>query len=377
MDDTLSLAQALIQRPSITPDDANCQQLLKERLEPLGFVCEDYSAGNVTNTYFKLDRGGPLFWFVGHTDVVPTGPEESWTYPPFSATIEDGKLYGRGAADMKGAIAAIVVAIRRFLQANLESKGSIGLVITSDEEGPATHGVKHMVEHFQQSQEIPTWTLVGEPSSSKKLGDTIKIGRRGSLTANITFEGKQGHIAYPHLADNPIHKALPGMHALCRHSWDQGNDHFPPTSFQIASIHGGASASNVIPDVVQVQCNFRFSTENTVEALIQKTQALLDEHSTQYSIEWTLNGQPFFTQPGQMITAMQSAIEVTTSIKPELSTSGGTSDGRFIGPLGGEIIEFGPCNATIHQVNEYVECDDLLSLTDIYQQLLSELLPSS
>jgi succinyl-diaminopimelate desuccinylase len=371
MDSTIALAQKLIQQPSVTPDDHGCQTILWERLKPLGFTRSDHSSHDVTNSYFELNRGGPMLWLVGHSDVVPTGPESQWTYPPFLGHTDDTWLHGRGSADMKGSLAAMIVAIEQYLAQPPNGRGSLALLVTSDEEGPAQHGIKHMIEKLKINP--PQWCLVGEPSSSQQLGDTIKIGRRGSLTAEITFHGKQGHIAYPHLANNPIHGCLTALSALCQNHWDQGNDHFPPTSFQIANIQAGTGASNVIPGTLTAQANFRFSTENTADSLREKTQAILDNHTLDYTIDWHHSGNPFLTTQTTLVNAMQDAIHEHLGMRAELSTSGGTSDGRFIAPLGCELIEFGPINQTIHQIDERVSIQDLIKLTDIYRMLMLKL----
>lgn len=372
MDATIALTQQLVKQASVTPDDQTCQEILAQHLCPLGFVQKDYSHGEVKNSYFHLERDGPLLWFVGHTDVVPPGPEDEWQYPPFSATIADGLLYGRGCADMKGSLAAWVTAIECFLEEHPDSQLSLGVMVTSDEEGPAQHGIKHVMQNLSPS-DYPRWCVVGEPSSTHQLGDTVKVGRRGSLSAKITFIGKQGHIAYPHLAENPIHQSFPALQALCQTQWDHGNDYFPPTSFQISNIHAGTGANNVIPGELVVDSNFRFCTENSAESLKQKTEDILKEHNSHYRIDWHLSGNPFLTQGGALVTAMSTSIATITGITPELSTAGGTSDGRFIAPLGIELLEFGPINKTIHQINENVAVEDLMQLKAIYQALITTL----
>ncbi len=371
IDDTITFAQTLLKEPSLTPHDGQCQDLIRARLEPLGFVCQDLSSGSVTNSYLKLDRGGKMLWLAGHTDVVPTGPDAEWLHPPFAANIDGDWLYGRGACDMKGSLAAMVIAVEQWLQENPDSTGSIAFVITSDEEGPAEHGTKSMVEQLKQQHEIPDWCLVGEPSSQDKLGDTIKVGRRGSLSAEIIIHGKQGHIAYPQLAVNPIHHALLALEQLCKIEWDQGNEHFPPTSFQISNIQAGTGAYNVIPGSLTLNANFRFSPEITAEQLKVQTEAILKKHQLNFTIDWHLSGEPFLTSRGTLVNAIEQAIQDQLGIQTTLSTSGGTSDGRFIAPLGCQVVEFGPLNATIHQINERVALDDLSQLTQTLKSLFS------
>ncbi|MGD8407906.1 MAG: succinyl-diaminopimelate desuccinylase [Thiohalophilus sp.] len=374
MSDTLELARDLISRASVTPEDAGCQPLLGERLKAIGFALEPMRFEDVDNLWARRGANGPLFVFAGHTDVVPTGPEEQWQSPPFTPTITDGKLYGRGAADMKSSIAAMVTACERFIQQHPDHKGSIGFLITSDEEGPSINGTVKVVEALQQRQEQIDWCLVGEPSSTEKIGDVIKNGRRGSLGAVLTVNGKQGHVAYPHLARNPVHEFAPAMHELVSVQWDQGNDHFPPTTFQISNLHAGTGANNVIPGKLQVEFNFRFSTEVTDTQLRQQVEAILDGHQLDYQIDWTLSGQPFLTPEGELVEAAQRAIQSVTGYATQLSTAGGTSDGRFIAPTGAQVVELGPLNATIHQVNECVDVVDLDTLSDIYEQILVNLL---
>ncbi|MGD8711645.1 MAG: succinyl-diaminopimelate desuccinylase [Thiohalophilus sp.] len=374
MSDTLELARDLISRASVTPEDAGCQPLLGERLKAIGFALEPMRFEDVDNLWARRGANGPLFVFAGHTDVVPTGPEEQWQSPPFTPTITDGKLYGRGAADMKSSIAAMVTACERFIQQHPDHKGSIGFLITSDEEGPSINGTVKVVEALQQRQEQIDWCLVGEPSSTEKIGDVIKNGRRGSLGAVLTVNGKQGHVAYPHLARNPVHEFAPAMHELVSVQWDQGNDHFPPTTFQISNLHAGTGANNVIPGKLQVEFNFRFSTEVTDTQLRQQVEAILDGHQLDYQIDWTLSGQPFLTPEGELVEAAQRAIQSVAGYATQLSTAGGTSDGRFIAPTGAQVVELGPLNATIHQVNECVDVVDLDTLSDIYEQILVNLL---
>lgn len=373
MTPTLELACALIERPSVTPDDAGCQQLLADRLQPLGFAAESVDAGGVTNTWFIRDGNGPLFCFAGHTDVVPTGPLTEWTSPPFTPTVRDGRLYGRGAADMKGGIAAFVTALERYLHTVQAPAARIALLITSDEEGPAVDGTCRVIEHLQANGETIDWCLVGEPSSAEQLGDTVRHGRRGSLNGTLRVRGQQGHVAYPDRADNPIHAALPALHALCSRSWDNGNADFPPTSFQISNINAGTGATNVIPGHLDVRFNLRFSTEWTPAALQAVIHDVLDQHGVSASIDWTVSALPFLTRHGELVTAAQESVRSITGLTPSLSTAGGTSDGRFIAPTGAQVIELGPINASIHQINEWVGIDDLEQLSRIYERMLHQL----
>ncbi len=370
---TIELACELIRRDSVTPDDKGCQDLLIERLAPLGFNAEKMRFGEVDNLWLRRGDSGPLFCFAGHTDVVPTGPLEAWDSPPFEPTIRNGLLYGRGAADMKGSIAAMTVAVESFLAAHPRIDGSIALLITSDEEGPAVDGTVRVVETLASRGEKIDYCLVGEPSSTRTVGDVVKNGRRGSLGARLMVHGKQGHVAYPHLAENPIHAAAPALAELVATEWDQGNDHFPPTTFQISNIHAGTGATNVIPGKLEVVFNLRFSTEQTDAGLRQRIEEILDRHGLRYQIEWTLSGQPFLTPPGTLVSAVERAIQNHTGHPTELSTSGGTSDGRFIAPTGAEVVELGPVNATIHQVNEHVSVSELQMLTRIYRGVLENL----
>ena len=374
MSDTLQLAQALLQRRSITPDDAGCQQLLSERLAPLGFVSEPMPFGEVQNLWLRRGDSGPVFCFAGHTDVVPTGPEEKWQYPPFSATLADGMIHARGAADMKGSIAAFVTACERFLAEHPGHRGSIAFLITSDEEGPAADGTVKVIETLEARSEKIDWCLVGEPTSTSQVGDVVKNGRRGSLNGQLTIRGIQGHVAYPHLARNPVHQAAPALAELAATEWDQGNAHFPPTSFQIANIHAGTGATNVIPGELEAGINFRFSTEQSEAGLRQQVEALLDRHGLDYQLEWKLSGNPFITEGGALLEATCAAIEEVAGYRPEVNTAGGTSDGRFIAPTGAQVLELGPLNATIHKLNECVSSDDLDTLSRIYQRILERLL---
>jgi succinyl-diaminopimelate desuccinylase len=371
---TLALTKDLISRASVTPVDAGCQEVMIARLEAIGFVVERMRFGEVDNFWARRGDQHPVLAFAGHTDVVPSGPEANWDTPPFEPTEKDGYLYGRGAADMKGSLAAWVVALERFIDQHPDHKGSLALLITSDEEGPFVDGTTRVVDALEARNEKMDWCIVGEPSSSNKVGDTIKNGRRGSLTAEITAKGIQGHVAYPHLVDNPIHKVAPALAELANTEWDQGNDFFPPTSFQVANINGGTGASNVVPGQVKIQCNFRYSTEVTADQLVQRLEAILDSHQVDYDINWTYNGLPFLTAAGELVDACQAAIMQLTDQQTELSTAGGTSDGRFIAPTGAQVVELGPCNATIHKLNECVKIADLETLTDIYADIMQRLL---
>jgi len=375
---TLELAFDLIRRPSVTPEDAGCLELLGQRLEKLGFHLERLKFGEVENLWARKGNQGPLFCFAGHTDVVPPGPEERWDTPAFEPQIDaQGELRGRGAADMKGSLAAMITAIEGFLEENPDHLGSLALLLTSDEEGPAVNGTVRVVEHLEARQEKMDWCLVGEPSSTNRLGDFIKNGRRGSLGARLRVKGKQGHVAYPHLAANPIHLAAPALAELTAETWDEGNAFFPATSLQISNINGGTGATNVIPGELEVIFNFRFSTEVTAEQLQERTEALLGRHQLDYQLDWTLSGQPFLTAEGQLVEAAQQAILEVTGEPTQLSTAGGTSDGRFIAPTGAQVVELGPINATIHQVNERVNAEDLNHLSSIYQNILGKLLAKS
>ena len=374
MSDTLDLCSELIRRASVTPKDAGCQQLMAERLSAAGFHCENLRFGEVDNLWAERGDDGPILVFAGHTDVVPTGPESAWQTPPFEPTVIDGVLYGRGAADMKASLAAMVVASERFAAAHPQHPGRIGFLITSDEEGPAVDGTVRVVEWLQERGQRIDWCLVGEPSSEKVLGDTLKNGRRGSLGGLLTVRGIQGHIAYPQLANNPIHGALPALDELVSQTWDAGNEFFPPTSFQISNIHGGTGANNVIPGELEVLFNFRFSTESSADTLQSRVETILDRNGLDYSIDWNLSGLPFLTASGALVDATLASIEHCLGRQAKLSTAGGTSDGRFIAPMGCEVLELGPVNATIHKVDEAVLCADVDALATVYQEIIERLL---
>ncbi|ABV37027.1 succinyl-diaminopimelate desuccinylase [Shewanella sediminis HAW-EB3] len=372
--DVLTLAQDLISRESVTPLDEGCQQLMADRLSAKGFDIESMVFDDTTNMWARRGNSGPLFCFAGHTDVVPVGDLNRWHTPPFDPVVIDGYLHGRGAADMKGSLAAMLVATERFVEKHPDHNGSIAFLITSDEEGPFINGTTRVIDTLEARNEKITWALVGEPSSTHKLGDIVKNGRRGSLTGNLTVNGIQGHVAYPHLADNPIHNAAPALDELARMKWDNGNEFFPPTSFQIANINGGTGASNVIPGSLEVMFNFRYSTEVTAEELIKRVLNILDAHGLDYDISWTFNGLPFLTGEGPLLDATRDAIKQVTGTDTDPQTSGGTSDGRFIAPTGAHVIELGPVNATIHKVNECVKVADLEQLALCYEVILEKLL---
>ncbi|MEH6565150.1 MAG: succinyl-diaminopimelate desuccinylase [Halopseudomonas sp.] len=371
---TLTLACDLISRNSTTPEDADCQQLMGERLAAVGFKLEQLNFGEVDNLWARRGEQSPVLCFAGHTDVVPTGPLENWDQPPFEPIVRDGMLLGRGAADMKGSLAAMVVAAERFVSKHPNHRGSIAFLITSDEEGPATEGTVKVVETLVERGEKVDWCIVGEPSSTELVGDVVKNGRRGSLNARLVVKGKQGHVAYPHLARNPIHLAAPALAALAAEVWDAGNDFFPPTSFQISNIHSGTGATNVVPGELEALINFRFSTESTVEGLQARVRHLLDQHGLEYELHWTVSGLPFLTEPGALLDGVAAAIRQVTGRETQPSTSGGTSDGRFIATMGTQVVELGPVNATIHQINECIKAADLDILTDIYEATLVRLL---
>ena len=373
-DATLGLAEALIACRSVTPDDGGCMTLISERLKRIGFVCEFINRGGVTNLWARHGTAGPVFCFAGHTDVVPTGPVDQWQSDPFLASRRDGMLYGRGAADMKGSLAAFVTATEDFVADHPEHTGSIAFLLTSDEEGDATDGTVAVTEALTARGETIDYCIVGEPTAVSQLGDTIKNGRRGSLTGKLTIKGIQGHIAYPHLAKNPIHQAAPAIAELASTVWDQGNEYFPPTTWQISNIHGGTGASNVIPGHVDIQFNFRFATASTPDSLKAKVVEILERHGLDFEIAWTLGAKPFLTGKGTLVDAALTAIREVTGIDAELSTTGGTSDGRFIADLCPQVIEIGPVNATIHKIDECVEIAALPKLSAIYRCILDQLL---
>jgi succinyl-diaminopimelate desuccinylase len=372
--DTLELTQQLIALRSVTPDDAGCQQLLAQRLEKAGFQIEHMRFGEVDNLWARRGSTSPLLCFAGHTDVVPTGPLEQWSSDPFTPAIRNGSLFGRGAADMKASLAAFITAIEAFVTQYPQHKGSIALLITSDEEGPAVNGTVKVVETLKSRNETLDYCIVGEPTCVNHLGDTIKNGRRGSLSGYLTVHGVQGHIAYPHLAKNPIHLAAPAIAELAGVTWDNGNEYFPPTTWHISNINGGTGATNIIPGAVNLIFNFRFSTASTVESLQARVHEVLDRHALKYDLKWELSGNPFLTPRADLANAMSTAIAQITGIEPELSTSGGTSDGRFIADICPQVIEFGPCNATIHKLDEHVAVADIGKLSQIYQKTLEQLL---
>ncbi|MDA8328539.1 MAG: succinyl-diaminopimelate desuccinylase [Betaproteobacteria bacterium] len=374
MSDTLQLTKDLISRRSLTPDDAGCQKLIQTRLAPLGFTFETLVSQGVTNLWARRGNTAPLVCFAGHTDVVPTGPLEAWHSDPFIPTERDGLLFGRGAADMKASLAAFVTAIEGFVQAHPDHSGSIALLITSDEEGVASDGTVKVVEWLANQGTHIDCCIVGEPTCVSRLGDTIKNGRRGSLSGRLTVKGIQGHIAYPHLIRNPIHQAAPAIAELASTVWDQGNAHFPPTSWQISNIHGGTGATNVVPGTVVIDFNFRHSTASSQDSLKTRVHAILDQHKLEYSLDWPNPGAPYLTPAGNLVDAIGTAIQQVTSIMPTLSTTGGTSDGRFIARIASQVIEFGPVNASIHKIDEHVAIADLKPLSQIYQNTLQGLL---
>ena len=374
MSATLELAKSLISRVSVTPDDNGCQALMIERLEKIGFTIYPLKFGDVDNFWAVHGNNGPIFSFAGHTDVVPAGDDDAWESNPFEPTIKNGMLYGRGAADMKGSLASMVVATENFIEKNPNHNGIIAFLITSDEEGVAINGTAKVMDFLNDNNQQIDFCLLGEPSSTAILGDVIKNGRRGSLNACLRVKGKQGHIAYPQLADNPIHLVTPALNQLCDEQWDNGNDYFPATSFQISNIHSGDKVTNVIPGEVEVMFNFRYSTETTKEELQKRVNDILDSHKLNYFVEWSHSGYPFLTPKGELVSACVDAIEKIKAIKPELSTSGGTSDGRFIAQEGTQVVELGPNNSTIHQVNESVSVQDLEDLSKIYFQVLTNIL---
>jgi len=373
-DTVIDIAKNLMNRRSVTPEDEGCQEAMKAFLSTLDFNNETMVFEDTTNLWSRRGNEGPVFCFAGHTDVVPSGPEDAWKTPPFTATEVGEFLHGRGAADMKGSLAAMLVATREFVRDYPAHKGSIAYLITSDEEGPFINGTTRVIDTLEARNEKITWCIVGEPSSTTEVGDIVKNGRRGSLTGDLTVKGIQGHVAYPHLASNPIHLATPALTELAQSHWDDGNAFFPPTSFQISNIHGGTGAGNVIPGELQVCFNFRFSTEVTDKQLIERVTHILDKHELDYDIKWTFNGQPFLTDTGALLDATQEAILAVKGEPTVLSTAGGTSDGRFIAPTGAQVIELGPVNATIHKIDECVKMSDLEQLADIYYGILVRLL---
>ena len=374
MDATLELAKDLLSRRSVTPEDDGCQAMLAERLEAIGFKATHLRYEDVDNLWITRGDGDPVFAFVGHTDVVPTGPLDQWDSDPFVPEIRDGMLYGRGAADMKSGIAAFVTAVERFIARNPEHQGTIALLITSDEEGPSINGTRKVVDYLQENNIQIKWCLVGEPSSEKKVGDVVKNGRRGSLGGKLIVRGIQGHVAYPHLAENPVHKLSPALNELCAKVWDEGNESYPPTSFQVSNIHAGTGADNVIPGEVEVVFNYRFCTEITEQELREQTEAILDKYDLDYELNWKLSGYPFLTAEGSLVDAVKQAVSEVAGYETELSTGGGPSDGRFIAPTGAEVVELGPINETIHKLNECVSVSELNLLSEMYENILNTLL---
>jgi succinyl-diaminopimelate desuccinylase len=373
---TLALAQALIARASVTPEDAGCLQLIAGELEPLGFVCERIDSNCVSNLWARRGSAAPLVVFAGHTDVVPTGPREQWASDPFDPVVRDGALFGRGASDMKSSIAAFIEAVRDFTERHPEHRGSIAFLLTSDEEGPATDGTVKVVEALCDRGEKLDYCIVGEPTAVKRTGDMIKNGRRGSLSGELIVNGIQGHVAYPHLARNPVHEIASAIAELAQVEWDRGNEYFPPTTWQISNINAGTGANNVIPGHARIKFNFRFSTASTVETLQTRVHGILDKHGVHYDLNWSYDGRPFLTAKGDLVEAVARAIKKETGIDTELSTSGGTSDGRFIADICPQVVEVGPTNATIHKINECIRLEDLEPLPRIYRQILVELLTS-
>jgi succinyl-diaminopimelate desuccinylase len=372
--DTLELARALISRRSVTPEDAGCLDLVGQYLEPLGFACERMDSNGVSNLWARRGRAAPLVCLAGHTDVVPTGPLEQWTSDPFEPTVRDGTLYGRGASDMKTSIAAFVAAVSAFVRKHPQHAGSIALLLTSDEEGPAIDGTVKVVQALERRGEKPDYCIVGEPTSVKRTGDMIKNGRRGSLSGELTVKGIQGHVAYPHLARNPVHDIASAISELAQTEWDRGNEYFPPTTWQISNMHAGTGANNVIPGHAQIKFNFRFSTASTVESLQTRVHGILDRQGVDYDLKWSYDGRPYLTGKGDLVDAIARAIKKETGIDTELSTTGGTSDGRFIADICPQVVEFGPTNATIHKINECIRLEDVAVLPRIYEQVLVELL---
>ncbi len=372
--ETLALTQELIRRPSVTPDDAGCMELVAARLEPLGFQAEYLNFGATKNIWLRRGDGGPLFVFLGHTDVVPSGPAEEWRSPPFEPSLRDGRLYGRGAADMKSGVAAMTVALAAFLHEHPDHRGSIAVLLTSDEEGDGKDGVVKVVEVLQARGEGIDWCLVGEPSSFERLGDVIRVGRRGSLCGTLRVLGVQGHVAYPNKADNPIHRFAPVLAELVAEVWDEGNEFFPPTSFQVSNINGGTGADNVIPGRLEVLFNFRFSTAITEREIKARVHAILDRHGLNYELDWRLSGPPFLTVGTELVEAVQQALVAVVGQRARPDTGGGTSDGRFIAPTGAQVVELGPLNGSIHKIDEHTPVADLDTLTQVYRQVLVNLL---
>jgi succinyl-diaminopimelate desuccinylase len=370
----ISLLEELIRCRSITPDDAGCQQILANRLRALGFVCESMPFGDVTNLYARRGDAGPVLCFAGHTDVVPPGADDEWSSDPFEPTVRDGAIYARGAADMKGGLAAMVVALEQFVAKHSEHRGSLAVLITSDEEGRARDGTLKVVEALQARGEKIEWCVLGEPSSEQSLGDIVRIGRRGSLSGMLTVNGVQGHVAYPHLADNPIRSFAPVLAELHEVEWDQGNDFFPPTSFQVVDIQAGIGFPNVTPAELTARFNFRYSTVWTHDSLEKRVHEIFDAHNIDYELNWHLSGEPFLTEPGKLISAVSVAVEQHTGKAPELSTGGGTSDGRFISPAGTDVVELGPVNASIHKIDEHVLIADIITLSSMYRRICEILL---
>ena len=373
MSATLELARDLISRASVTPEDDGCQQLIANRLELIGFTAQHLRFEDVDNLWITRGSGSPCVIYVGHTDVVPTGPVDQWTSDPFKPEVRDGFLYGRGAADMKGSVACMVTALERFIQAHPDHNGTIGMLLTSDEEGPSVNGTRKVMEHLGKNNIKIDLCLVGEPTSENTIADVIKNGRRGSLGARLVVKGIQGHVAYPHLADNPVHRLAPALAELLRENWDQGNEFYPPTTLQVSNIHAGTGADNVIPGQVELLINFRFSTESSEDSLRKRTQAILDKHNLQYEIHWRLSGNPFITPAGKLLDTVVHAVEKITGNKPAISTGGGTSDGRFIAPTGAEVVELGPVNASCHKIDECVNIADLDTLSAIFECILENL----
>jgi len=370
----VALMCELIRRPSVTPDDAGCQQVLASRLEAIGFTCETLVFGEVTNLWARRGDSGPVMCFAGHTDVVPPGDLDDWSTDPFLPVEKDGCIFGRGSADMKSGLAAMLVAVEEFIAANPEHTGSIALLITSDEEGRAREGTLKVMETLTARGEQIDWCVIGEPSSEQRLGDIVRVGRRGSLSGMLSVRGIQGHVAYPHLADNPIRRFAPVLAEIHDIEWDQGNEYFPPTSFQVVNVQAGIGAPNVTPAELSARFNFRYSTVWDHEGLQERVQAIFDDHDIDYELNWHLSGEPFLTKPGKLIDAVSAAVEESTGTAPELSTGGGTSDGRFIAPAGVDVVELGPVNASIHKIDEHVNVRDVVTLTGMYRRVLELLL---